>query len=66
MEILLKTKQNKQSERQHINIQIDIETHFFFMEGMYNKLSKRWDIYIKKMLKIEDLVKLVLTGKLHH
>ena len=29
MEILLKSKQNKQSERQHINIQIDIETHFF-------------------------------------
>ena len=58
MEIVLKSKQNKQSERQHINIQIDIETHFL-MEGMYNKLSKWWDIYIKKMLIIEDLVKRV-------
>ena len=29
MEILLKSKQNKQSERQHINIQIDIKTPFF-------------------------------------
>ena len=29
------------------------------MEGMYNKLSKWWDLYIKKMLIIEDLVKRV-------
>ena len=62
MEILLNSKQNRQSERQHINIQIDIETHFF-MEGIKSYQSGGIK---KKLLKTEDLVKLVLAWMLHH